>query len=57
MHRRDKETRHIVSNKGFQGDLYGMAELQPRSQFSVHRPYSKVRQKLDASSEFVSLDH
>lgn len=55
MHRRDKETRYIISNKGFQGDLYSMAELQSRSQLSVHCPYSKVRQKLSSSPKFCVI--
>ena len=55
MHRRDEETRYIISNKGVQRNLYGMAELQSRSEFSVYCPYSKVRPK--AICRFSSLCH
>ena len=57
IHRRDEETRYIISNKGLQRNLYGMAGLQSRIEFSIYCAYSKVRPEAICPSEFVSLDH
>ena len=42
-HRRDEETGYIVPDKGVQRDMYRMAKLQSRAEFTVYRPHSKVR--------------
>ncbi len=44
-HRRNEETRYIISNKGIQRNLYWMAELQSGSEFAIYCAYSKVRPK------------
>ena len=42
-HRRDEETGYIVPDKGVQRDMYRMAKLQSRAEFTVYRSHSKVR--------------
>ena len=55
MHRRDEETRYIISNKGIQRNLYRMADLQSGSEFSVYCPYPQVRP--EKCSPLPSLCH
>ena len=56
-HRRDEETGYIIPNKGVQRDMYRMAKLQSRAEFSVYRSHSKVRPNFVPPSELMSLDH